>query len=127
VSGQNQIGTFFRRMIAATVVSLSVATLASGQSGTGSSVPKAEQAQDKIVIPAEQKPGDSAGSTTPLSPKELREAQIAADTQRLVQLAEELKAEVAKSSKDTLSLQVLKKATEIEKLARSLKERLKHQ
>jgi hypothetical protein len=36
-----------------------------------------------------------------------------------------LQAEVAKSSKNQLSLDVVKKAAEVEKLARSLKERMK--
>lgn len=62
-----------------------------------------------------------------LSPKETRAARIDADTEKLVQLAEELKLELAKSRNDTLSLQVIKKAKEVEKLAKSLKERLKHE
>jgi hypothetical protein len=70
-----------------------------------------------------------AGTTTPtsLSPKQARSAQIDADTEKLVLLAEELQAELSKSGKDTLSLQVVKKASEVEKLAKSLKEQLKHE
>ncbi len=60
-----------------------------------------------------------------LSPKDLRKAQIAADTEKLYQMAQELKAEVAKSNKDILSIAVVKKADEIEKLAKSLKERMR--
>jgi hypothetical protein len=41
-------------------------------------------------------------------------------------LSQELKAEVAKSNKDTLSLAVVKKAAEVEKLAKSLKERMRN-
>jgi hypothetical protein len=52
------------------------------------------------------------------------QAQIIADTQKLVKLSEELKAEVAKSNKDTLSLAVIKKAEEVEKLAKTLKDEL---
>lgn len=127
MSEKDQIGALFQKMMVATAVCLAVAAPGSGQSRTGSRVPTAVQSQGKPVVSAEQKPGDGAGSATPLSPTELREAQIAADTQRLVQLAEELKAEVANSGTDALSLQVIKKATEVEKLARSLKERLKHE
>jgi hypothetical protein len=101
-------------MIVATGVCLSVAAPGYGQSETGSSVPKAEPAQGKPVVSAEQRPGDGAGSATPHSPAELREVQIAADTQQLVQLAEELKAEVAESCKDTLSVEAIKKASEVE-------------
>lgn len=60
-----------------------------------------------------------------LSPKDARKAQIAADTEKLYQMAQELKAEVAKSNKDILSIAVVKKADEIEKLAKSLKERMR--
>jgi hypothetical protein len=56
--------------------------------------------------------------------EEMRQAQIEADTKRLYQLSAELRAEVAKTYKESLSLTVLKKAEEIEKLARSLKVRI---
>jgi hypothetical protein len=42
-------------------------------------------------------------------------------------LTQELKAEVAKSNKDTLSVTVIKKAQEIERLAKSIKERTRNQ
>jgi hypothetical protein len=54
-----------------------------------------------------------------------RQKQIVDDTQRLLGLANELKQDVDKSSKDTLSLDVIRKADEIEKLAHSVKERMK--
>ena len=58
---------------------------------------------------------------------EARKAQILEDTNRLYRMAEELKAEVAKSNKDILSVAVVKKADEIEKLAKSLKERMRNE
>lgn len=72
----------------------------------------------------EQKPTEPS---KPMTPAEARQAQLLADTQRLYQLTQELKAEVAKSNKDTLSLSVIKKADEVEKLARSVKERMRQQ
>ncbi len=54
-----------------------------------------------------------------------RKRQIADDSARLLKLASDLKAEVDKTSKDTLSLGVIRKAEEIEKLARSVKEKMK--
>jgi predicted Zn-dependent protease len=54
-----------------------------------------------------------------------RQKQLAADTEKLLALATELKQQVDKSNKNTLSLGVIKKADEIEKLAHSLKERMK--
>ena len=54
-----------------------------------------------------------------------RQKQLVADTERLLNLANELKADVDKSNKDTLSLDVIKKADEIEKLAHNVKEKMK--
>ena len=81
------------------------------------SSPKPDQSQ-------EQKPAP-APDARPMTPEEARQAQIVADTNKLYELAQELQAEVAKSSKNTLSLAVVKKAAEVEKLAKSLKERMK--
>jgi hypothetical protein len=54
-----------------------------------------------------------------------RQKRLVTDTDKLLQLAQELKTEVDKSNKDTLSLSVVKKAEEIEKLAKSVKDRMK--
>jgi hypothetical protein len=54
-----------------------------------------------------------------------RKRQIAADSAELLKLATDLKAEVDKATKDTLSLAVIRKADEIERLARSVKEKMK--
>jgi hypothetical protein len=54
-----------------------------------------------------------------------RQAQLQRDTDNLVKLANELKQYVDKSNENTLSLDVLKKAEAIEKLAHSVKEKMK--
>jgi hypothetical protein len=54
-----------------------------------------------------------------------RQAQLKRDTDNLLKLATELKQDVDKSTPDTLSLEVVKKAEEIEKLAKSVKEKMK--
>ncbi len=54
-----------------------------------------------------------------------RRKRLMADTARLVALTNELKTEVDKSSRDELSLDVIRKATEIEKLAHDVRERMK--
>ena len=54
-----------------------------------------------------------------------RQKRLVADTDKLLSLATDLKAQVDKSTKDTLSVDVIKKAEEIEKLAHSVKERMK--
>ncbi len=54
-----------------------------------------------------------------------RQAALKADTDKLLKLAVELKDSVDKSNENVLSLEVLKKAEEIEKLAHSVKDKMK--
>jgi hypothetical protein len=54
-----------------------------------------------------------------------RKNQLAVDTAKLLQLANELKAEMDKSTKDTLSLSVIKKADQVEKLAHKVRDEMK--
>jgi hypothetical protein len=54
-----------------------------------------------------------------------RKKQIADDSAKLLKLATDLKSEVDKTAKDTLSLNVIRKAEEIERLAHSVKEKMK--
>ncbi len=54
-----------------------------------------------------------------------RQALLKTDTDKLLKLAEELKDYVDKSNENVLSLEVLKKAEEIEKLAHSVKDKMK--
>ncbi len=56
---------------------------------------------------------------------EQRQKTLIDDTDKLVKLAGELKDYVDKSNADVLSLDVIKKADQIEKLARSVKEKMK--
>jgi hypothetical protein len=53
-----------------------------------------------------------------------RKKQINSESAKLLKLATELKAEVDKTDKDTLSVGVIRKADEIEKLAHSVKEKM---
>jgi hypothetical protein len=54
-----------------------------------------------------------------------RQKQLVADTDKLLSLTTSLKAQVNESNKDILSLDMIRKAEEIEKLAHSVKERMK--
>jgi len=54
-----------------------------------------------------------------------RQKRLVADTDKLLALATELKTQVDKTNKDILAVDVIKKADEIEKLAHSVKERMK--
>lgn len=47
------------------------------------------------------------------------------DTEKLVQLSNQLKEYVAKANENTLSLDVIKKAEEIERLAKSVKDKMR--
>jgi len=65
---------------------------------------------------------DTSKPTTPQTPQQ---KQLADDTAKLLTLANELKAELDKSSKDTLSLSVIKKAEQVEKLAHKVRDEMK--
>ncbi|HEY3707116.1 MAG TPA: hypothetical protein VGL22_18795 [Terracidiphilus sp.] len=54
-----------------------------------------------------------------------RRRQIASDSAKLLELATDLKKEVDKTDKDTLSINVIRKAEMIEKLAKGVKEKMK--
>jgi hypothetical protein len=56
---------------------------------------------------------------------EARQAELKRDTEKLLKLATELQESVDKTNESTLSLNVIKKAEEIEKLAHSVKDKMK--
>lgn len=55
-----------------------------------------------------------------------RQKQLTADSARILALAVALKADMDKTSKDMLSLSVIRKADEIEKLAHNVKQKMKY-
>jgi hypothetical protein len=57
---------------------------------------------------------------------EQRQAEIRRDSEQLLKLATELKQYVDKSNENILSVEVVRKAEEIEKLAHSVKEKMKN-
>lgn len=72
-------------------------------------------------------PEPAVSSIAPPSSEESQPGRIEADTKKLYLLAIELRTEVAKTYKQSLSLEVLKKAQELEKLARNLKSEMDHE
>ena len=78
-------------------------------------------------LPSEE-PSPFAGSTS-LKLEHMREDErrkrLRSDTEKLLQLSTELKEQVDKAAKDELSLDVVRKAAEIEKLAHDVKEHMK--
>ena len=69
-------------------------------------------------------PQTAPGAQTPPSTTD-RQKKIAEDSAKLLKMANELKAEVDKTTKDTMSLEVIRKADEIERFAHDLKLRMK--
>lgn len=57
---------------------------------------------------------------------DLRQQKIISDTAQLLALAQKLNAEVAKSNKDMLSVSIVKEAGEIQKLAKSIKDKMRN-
>ncbi|WP_188758933.1 hypothetical protein [Edaphobacter acidisoli] len=64
-------------------------------------------------------------STTAAAQLTPEQVQLQAQIDKLYQLAQDLKAAVAKSNKDTLSIDVIKKADAVEKSAKDLKDQMK--
>ena len=85
--------------------------------------PEANRPPDKNVQMAINEHNDKKASLEAANAD--RKRQIADDSARLLKMASDLKAEVDKTSKDMLSLGVIRRAEEIEKLARSVKEKMK--
>ena len=98
-----------------------------GQCQTQSNVTGSSADKQTPANTAQKDTSAPAGQPANLSPAERKRADLLADTEKLYQLTQELKAEVAKSNKDTLSVSVVKKAQEVERLAKSIKERSRAQ
>lgn len=93
--------------------------------------------QAAVASAASQAPVNAASETKPLPETAAKPTQVqkpdTADNQRKKQISDEssqllamalsLKAEVDKTNKDTLSLNVIRKADEIERLAKTVKEK----
>jgi hypothetical protein len=88
-----------------------------------------QQVPQDLPIPQQNVPGREEPPTLPphiqkemeKRANEQRQAELKRDTERLLKLSTELKEYVDKSNENVLSLDVLKKAEEIEKLAHSVK------
>ena len=111
-------------------MALSCTVLAFVLTATMPSVSQSNPLQFPQVPPLEQKPGHDeqrARIEQEMAKKanQARQADLKRDTAKLLKLATELKEHVDKTNENTLSLDVIKKAQEIEKLARSVKDKMK--
>jgi len=112
------------------LLSLSLASLCHGQVSSGHQPPPQLPPQRDIsAVPNESGGEDQARDrmASALAKRWNKERQVAIrkDTDKLLELAEELKAGVDKSNENLLALDVIKKAEEIEKLAHSVREKMK--
>jgi hypothetical protein len=97
--------------------------------------PGTPSADNSILLPEANRPPDAntqmamreqqAKNVSFDAVNQERKRQIADDSTKLLKLAGDLKIEVDKTSKDTLSLGVIRKAEEIERLAHTVKEKMK--
>jgi hypothetical protein len=93
------------------------------------------QQQQMPTMPSTPGFGEPPNPTDPMQHQRLeklekarnadRQKQLVQDTDKLLALAKALKEEVDKSNSDTLSIDVVKKAAEIEKLAKNVKDRMR--
>jgi len=92
-----------------------------------------KQSTTSPQTPSISNPLPSLGPETPPSLKEKqekaqndeRQKRLVADTDKLLELATQLHTDVAKTDKNVLSIDVIKRADEIEKLAHAVKERMR--
>jgi hypothetical protein len=97
-----------------------------GCTQTGPRTPATQRVDGSIAAPDEdQETRDRITRDMAKKASVERQAALKADTDRLMKLATELKQYVDKSNENVLSLDVLRKAEEIEKLAHSVKEKMK--
>lgn len=97
------------------------------------SAPSAQHETSGIsVVPGSVAKGNPAAATThappqkPLGPAESPHRQkMVAESAQMLSLAVALKAAVDKTNKDTLSLNVIRRANELERLAHNMKEELR--
>ena len=83
------------------------------------------------IPPLQQKPGRDDEARLRMEREmakkvsQARQADLKRDTEKLLRMATELKDYVDKTNENTLSVEVVKKAEEIEKLAHSVKDKMK--
>jgi hypothetical protein len=111
---------------------LAVFTFGSLVSAQQPAQPSPAQANPSQVSPV-QPPATPAPVTAnvvvdlskPATPQTPQQKQLADDTAKLLTLASELKAALDKSNQDTLSISVIRKAEQVEKLAHKVRDEMK--
>ncbi len=113
------------------ILMLAFAVSLPGGAQEGTENPPAGPASKAAAKDQQFDPRRNQEADTTFTPEQLkamnkqRQAALKKDTDKLLELATELKMYVDKSNENTLSLEVVKKAEAIEKLARSVKDKMK--
>ena len=103
------------------LATVSLVLIASGNSFAATPVPVASPQVETRQDPAQKEMQERMAKEA----NKKRQQDIRNDTDKLFQLATELKAAVDKSNENLLSLDVVRKAEEVEKLAKKVKEKMK--
>jgi len=117
---------YVRRAIFALFLTLIIFT-----SIASSGAPQEPDESDSIGAPQRPGPPITPAPPAPLSPEQQnklakdRYEKLKKDTDQLLKLATELKQSVDKANQNTLSIDVIKKTEQIEKLAKSVREKMK--
>lgn len=128
--GQRKISIRIGYMLPAWIAILAISCAVATAQQSASAPTPAVQTETADATAAKPQAAQPATQETPEQRRQdaqmqERKNQLAVDTAKLLELANELKAEMDKSSKDTLSLGVIKKADEVEKLARKVRAEMK--
>ncbi len=115
------------------VLILSLALFAQPAKSQLRAVPASVQQRQKIAAEREATNNDSSNDPHRLLQQELiaravadRQSQLRLDTEKLVALTAELKQHVDKAGANILSMDVIKKAQEIQKLAKSVQDKMRN-
>jgi hypothetical protein len=108
-----------RRFLLFWVVVLAVLSCPA-QTGQEAQVPAADKPSQSTTVDDLKKNDSKPFADDPAE----RQKQLAADKAKLLKLATELKQEMDKTNLDTLSLSIIRKANQIEKLAHSVKQEM---
>jgi hypothetical protein len=129
VNGVSPKGTFRTLVCAMALASISAAVGIAQEPAPNTPSPTPAPVTDAQTPLQPQSPDTTPAATLAQRRQDAllqeRKNQLTVDTAKLLQLANELKAEMDKSSKDTLSLAVMKKAEQVEKLAHQVRQEMK--
>lgn len=106
-------------LVSALMVALTASAVAQTQQAKPPAVNTTQQTSTSGAKDNNAKPQPAAAPLTP------EPAQLQAQIDKLYQLAQDLKAAVAKSNKDTLSIDVIKKADAVQQAAKNLKDQMR--